>query len=335
MNRRDFLGTVAAGAPALAFGINRPTWADETETRHGDLLIHQKASDQFDIRFTPNRPRPLRLLQLADTHFHPDTTKHSNQATEALLRNLVAREQPDFIIHTGDFVNNDNDQLVEWTGMSILNGLKMPWTLCFGNHDYPVNKAEGSKPLDEIRQNMERGFQGYTDAPTGRHYCYRYNLLNGKSDTPSASLFFFQVGYATGDRRISDAQLAWFNRQMEQDAERGVNTPITVFVHIPLVEYRDLFDSGSAQGVKAENICFDSDTGESFTRFQKSGRVVAVFCGHDHVNNYHGLWKGIDLVYGRVTGLGAYGPPEWKRGGRLITLDLQAPQPATRHTEVF
>jgi len=334
MQRRTFLQTMALSSlPILGHSLIGRTQAAESEQRFGDLLIRPRSTDRYELLFTPSQPRPLRLLQVTDTHFHPGDD--GNRATEKMLRGIVEREQPDFIIHTGDFVNNDSAKPVDWTGMDIMNGLKRPWALCFGNHDYPVKNAEGSLPLDEIRKKMEQGFQGYVDAPTGRHYCYRYDILPKDDAPPRASLFFFQVGYAQGDRRISDPQLEWFRNQIKQDAEQQIDSPITVFVHIPLREYRDLFESGRAEGKKAEDVCFDSDEGQSFRDFTASRRVVGVFCGHDHVNNYHGDWQGIDLVYGRNSGWGAYGPKDWQRGGRLITLDLQMPKPKTVHTEVF
>ena len=332
MLRRHFLKSLATVAAPAA--LSRNLFAAGSDARLGDLEMRPLASDHWQLIFTPDRPRPLRLLQLADTHFHRDQER-STQATEKVLRALVEQEKPDFIVHTGDFVNNDGNRPVEWSGLDVLNGLGKPWTLCLGNHDYPVQKAAGSRSLEEIRLGMERGFQGYTDRPTGRHYCYRYDLLPGEKAQPAASLFFFQVGYAEGDRRISDPQLAWFAEQMQQDKERGASGPITVFVHIPLIEYRSLFETGKADGVKGEEVCFDSDTGASFKQFKQSGRVVGVFCGHDHVNNYHGDWQGIDLAYGRVSGWGGYGPDDWKRGGRLITLDLANPRPALVHREAF
>lgn len=335
MLRRDFLRTVAAGAavPSLLGSMPLGARAGEVEQRYGDLLLRPRATDHLELVFTPSQPRPVRLLQLTDTHFHPGAAV--NRINEKLFRKLIEDNQPDFIVHTGDFVNNDSKDKVEWTGLDIMNGLDKPWTLCFGNHDYPRHGAEGSKPLDEVRQGMENGFQGYVDAPTGRHYCYRYDVLKGDAKKPSACLFFFQVGYDEGDRRISDPQLAWFVQQMLHDAEREVDAPITVFVHIPLVEYDHLYEAGKATGEKGERVCFDSDTGESFRKFADSRRVVGVFCGHDHVNNFHGDWHGVDLVYGRVSGWGAYGPPTWKRGGRLITLDLDSPRPLPTHIEVF
>lgn len=344
MDRRDFLRTAAlASTPALLgmhSGVSRAEAALAPEATHGDVTMQTLATDHYRLVFTPAQPRPLRLLQLTDTHFHPGDT--TNDATDRMLRTLVAREKPDFVVHTGDFVNNDSKDKVEWQGLEILNGLGTPWTLCFGNHDYPVHQAPGALPLDEVRRGMKNGFQGYVDEPSGRHYCYRYDVHtravraeDGGEAKPAACLFFFQVGYATGDRRISDPQLAWLTRQLEQDAKRGVDAPITVFVHIPLLEYHQLFESGKARGQRGEAVCYDSDTGESFEKFSASRRVNGVFCGHDHVNNFAGQWQEIELAYGRVTGWGGYGPADWPRGGRLLTLDLQTPRAKLTHAEVF
>jgi 3',5'-cyclic AMP phosphodiesterase CpdA len=337
MTRRRFLalsslsGLAATRALSIS-AFHAPARADEGELRRGDLLIHRRQSDHYEIRFTPPRERALRLIQITDTHFSPGP---ATERTAAVIRGIVAAEKPDLVIHTGDFVNNDSFGQVEWKGLEVMNDLPVPWTLCFGNHDYPVKQGEGSLTLDAISGRIGHGLQGHVDASTGRLYCYRYDLLPGDGVKPAASLFFFQVGYAEGDRKISMAQLEWFDRQMAADEDREVDGPITVFVHIPIVEYRSLFERGPVEGVKGENVCFDSDTGESFARFARSRRVVGVFCGHDHVNNYHGDWEGTDLTYGRVTGWGAYGPPDWQRGGRLIEIDLAAARPLPRHREVF
>lgn len=52
--------------------------------------------------------------------------------------------------------------------------------------------------------------------------------------------------------------------------------------------------------------------------------VKAMSCGHD--NDFHSLYQGINLMYGRKTGFGSYGPPKhWgpfpaKDGARVIQL---------------
>ncbi len=50
------------------------------------------------------------------------------------------------------------------------------------------------------------------------------------------------------------------------------------------------------------------------------GDVVAMFCGHDHVNDFYGHYYGISLYYGRKTGYGGYGPAPLQRGARVIEI---------------
>lgn len=90
MQRRTFLQSIAVSSmSALTPSLASPLLANEKEQRLGDLLIRPQATDHFDLLFTPPTPRPLRLLQLADTHFHPGD--ESNRATETMLRGLVER----------------------------------------------------------------------------------------------------------------------------------------------------------------------------------------------------------------------------------------------------
>lgn len=44
--------------------------------------------------------------------------------------------------------------------------------------------------------------------------------------------------------------------------------------------------------------------------FKERGDVIALFCGHDHSNDYVNDFEGILLGYGRKTGYGCYGPAE-------------------------
>ena len=45
-----------------------------------------------------------------------------------------------------------------------------------------------------------------------------------------------------------------------------------------------------------------------------------MFVGHDHINNFGGFYKSLELNYGVKTGYGAFNPLEGKRGGRVIKL---------------
>ena len=318
VDRRSFLFTGAAVC-GVASHVGQVV-AEENDpslkaVESSDLVITPKTSDRWELDF--KRDRPLRILQVTDTHF--SSTDEKDRLSVRALDLLVHRTAPDLIVHTGDLVNNDSKGPVTWGGVEYFNKLKRPWALCFGNHDYPVAQSPGSLSLEDFRKSLSNCAMGFAEVGMKRHYCYRHDL-KGASDGPIASLFYFQVGYAEGDRKISDAQLSWYAEQMRMDQESGWDHPILVFVHIPLVEYETMITKGKVTGgVKQESVCFDSDTGASFRAFAASKRVRGVFCGHDHVNNYFGTWEGIGLHYGRVSGWGGYG--KWARGGRLITLD--------------
>lgn len=331
MDRREFLIASAALAAATPFvspangGELDPSLA---EVGSPSLTLTPQASDQWELTFKPKRP--LRILQVTDTHF--SSTNENDQRSVRSLNTLIRNTRPDLVIHTGDFVNNDSKDPVSWLGVDYFNTLRLPWALCFGNHDYPVHEARGSLSLDDYRRSLKNCAMGFAEIEGKRHYCYRHDL-KGADENPVATLCYFQVGYAGGDRKISDAQLVWFAAQMKADQEKGWDHPILVFVHIPLVEFDKLATSGQAAGgVKNENVCFDSDTGASFKAFAGSQRVTGVFCGHDHVNNYFGPWEGIGLHYGRVSGWGGYG--QWARGGRLISVNPTSGQFSQREVLV-
>ena len=48
--------------------------------------------------------------------------------------------------------------------------------------------------------------------------------------------------------------------------------------------------------------------------------MKAIFCGHDHNSDYSGFYKDIELIYGRKTGFGSYGPKYVQRGATVIKL---------------
>lgn len=58
-----------------------------------------------------------------------------------------------------------------------------------------------------------------------------------------------------------------------------------------------------------------------------------LFVGHNHNNDYGGLYKEkIELVYGRKTGYGGYGPWYSERGGRVIKLNEQLNEQTRKST---
>jgi pre-mRNA-splicing factor SYF1 len=79
------------------------------------------------------------------------------------------------------------------------------------------------------------------------------------------------------------------------------------FVHIPIPEAMDVWEQSTepVYGQKREfSNCQGINTG--LHKFAKENAVQAVWSGHDHVNDFVGVWEGVRIGYGRKTGYGSY-----------------------------
>jgi hypothetical protein len=94
-------------------------------------------------------------------------------------------------------------------------------------------------------------------------------------------------------------------------------------MHIPLPEYLDMYNTKIIYGQRYEVVCCSSVNTGLYSAFKEMNNVQAVFCGHDHNNDYWGDYNGIGLYFGRKTGFGGYGPPWYmQRGARVLEFTL-------------
>ena len=315
MERREFL-KVAGAAGLVGTAMGNAVAADEKKAGK-ELTVRQLESDRFVIDFTPAEPRMLRVLQLTDTHFGnlDAESKAEDKKSFAEITQMVKMHRPDFIVHTGDFINNDNSPLTSFEAIDFFDDLNIPWTHALGNHDI------GFRPVPKFRKLMKNASVGEFKGPTKTEYAFRFDIVSSGASDPSFSIFCFDSGARSPGRRVNQPQIDWFNQQMTMDAEKGIKTPALAMIHIPVVEFEKLHAAKQYDGIFGEKVCFDDDKGDTFSAFKRSGRIMGVFSGHDHENDYHGQWEGIELVYGRVGGWAAYG--DLPRGGRLIEINLK------------
>lgn len=311
MTRRQFIG---AGI-ASSIGFANPRLLMSSLAPKPKVI--RIANDRFDF-VLPKQPR-LRILQLADTHFGSanDGNRAKDAHSQTLIRELIATHKPDYVFHTGDFINNDGER-PEFGAIPFMDDLGVPWSVVFGNHDHPNDKA-GQKSLDEYYAALNHATVGFAERTGGgRDYCYRvdFRVDGGK---PFASILAFNTGNPATGMKVNETQTQWFLHQMEADQKAKIETPVLVMQHIPTIEYRDVFDQKLAIGRRGEDVCFEQDQGEIFNHYVGSNRVRAIFCGHDHVNDYVGELRKVKLVYGRCSGFSGYG--DWERGARVIDVD--------------
>ena len=89
----------------------------------------------------------------------------------------------------------------------------------------------------------------------------------------------------------------------------------------------DVWNVAETEGNMLEGtICCSSYNTGFFEAAVSMGDINAIYCGHDHNNDYQGVLEGITLGYGRKTGLGSYGPAEGvANGARIIQLNQNDP----------
>jgi hypothetical protein len=190
----------------------------------------------------------------------------------------------------------------------------------YGNHDPEV---VGYRQIDStILSSKLSVYELGPDSVRG-HGNYVLPVMRRGSDTPGAFLWGFDSGYRGPKGKydwLRESQLSWFKSEHTR-MHKSLETPVTdlAFMHIPVRQYDSVWNTKACRGVKYEKVCWQGDDIGQFDTLK--GRVVAMFCGHDHVNDYTGTLDGLDLVYGRATGYRAYGNDKVPRGARVIQLN--------------
>lgn len=275
----------------------------------------------------------LKILQLTDIHIGngPLTSKKDKKAIQAVCK-LIESTSPDLIILTGDCVfpvtimTGTNDNLTALKVLSnVIEKYKTPWTLCFGNHD-AEDTAQYSKAelCDYLESNelsyciFNRGNQNLDGM--GNHVINLYN----QDETFNSSIFLFDNGqYAgstqlSGYQEISQSQTNWYETKINEfNAKFEKTIQSFVFYHVPGVEYKNAWAEYKQNGANAkliygyanednERISCPKEIGTFWNKVLELGSTKAIFCGHDHLNDFSVEYEGVRLTYGKSIDYTAY-----------------------------
>lgn len=205
----------------------------------------------------------LRVGLMTDLHYAdkaPTKTRYYREAL-AKLDEAVAhmnREKPTLVVELGDFIDQADsvEKEIEWlrTMESHFARLSMPRHYVLGNH------CVGTLTKQEFASNTKAagGFESFEAAGVtfvSLDACFR------EDGTP-----YSRKNFDWKDANVTEAELAWL------EAELGkASGPVIVFAHQRL-------DLDKAHAVR--------NAAEVRSLLEKSGKVLAVFQGHSHKNDY-------------------------------------------------
>lgn len=266
----------------------------------------------------------FKIVQFTDLHWTPRSAQGCAE-TKATMLSVLEQEKPDLAILTGDVVTDEPARRGWDEVTAILNEARMPFIVLMGNHDAEY------LPKDTIYDFLLRspyyvGQRGPRDIKgCGNGVLPVYGSGAGR-DKVEALLYYLDSNDYPSDKRygaydwIHFDQIAWYREQSARYTQEngGQPLPALAFFHIPLQEYGEIVGDVKTYGQKNEGIASSDLNSGLFASLLEMGDVMGTFVGHDHDNDYLGIYKGVLMAFGRVTGKDAYG--DLKRGARIIEL---------------
>jgi hypothetical protein len=269
----------------------------------------------------------FKIVQFTDVHWRNGEAE--DLCCEALMERVLLAEKPDLVVFTGDLIDSGfcQEPLESLkNAVAAVDRSGVPWAAVFGNHDSEAGVSRSSL-MDVLTSYSLCLSESGPDDINGVGNFVLDIMSSGSGSGSAARLFFLDSGsYAPkaigGYDWIHTDQIAWFKQQASGGirGEAGTPVPGLAFFHIPLPEYREVWEKGHCEGNKMENVCSAKVNSGFFSALVEQGDVCGTFVGHDHLNDFIGELYGIRLAYGRATGFNTYGKDGFPRGARVINL---------------
>ncbi len=317
----------------------------------------------------------LKVLQLTDIHIGGGwmSMKKDQMALNAVAA-IINAEKPDFVIVSGDIVYPVPFQAGTFNNKSgakifaeLMETLGVYWTATYGNHDTEAYSYYDREEITDFYKEYPHCLMRDGAKDVDGYGNQVFNIVNSNGVITRSLYTIDSHSYVDGDYfgifwkydNIHENQIEWYKNTVEANRKHNMmklysssfatafgaidtlNPPSSVFLHIPLTEYKDAWYEYADNGyTNTENVKLNYGTaGESgqivfpgiyednfFETMQELHSTDSVFCGHDHLNNFSLNYKGIDLNYSysidylAYVGISKLGS---QRGCTVINIDEQ------------
>ncbi|PQE13066.1 Phosphatase DCR2 protein [Rutstroemia sp. NJR-2017a BBW] len=312
-------------------------------------ILHGRSKPRSDVRpaLRVRKDGKFKIVQISDTHMITGVgvcrdaidadgkdlpESEADPLTVEFIGKILDVERPDLVVLTGDQLHHDipDSQSAIFKVVSPIIEREIPFAAVFGNHDsegvHALSRTAQMSILQNLPFNLSEPGPSHID---GTGHFYLQILAPFPSQLPLSTLYFLdshsQIPSKTHNpdyAPITQSQIDWFThtsqalrRARHNNNNEKAHLSLT-FLHIPLPEFASP-NLRICKGHRREPTEGPSVNSHFYDTLVRED-VVALGCGHDHVNDFCGLlpWedegmetkkRGPWLCYGGGTGFGGYG----------------------------
>lgn len=268
----------------------------------------------------------FKILVTTDLHLY-NKKIFRDKALQTLVKN-ISSAKPDLVLFCGDIVLTDFQQIDTIQFGQMMEKIGVYWAIVFGNHEARAEKEFHKYFLIKNASSFPHCLTKIGDSKLFGFGNCKINIMNSDK-TIKQTLFLMDSGRDIIDKYrkehcvpdeihgydfIKNNQMTWYENSIRDLREAHGDFKSILFLHIPLCEYNkvmvkdengDYVPSGKAEllyGGMYESVGCSSFNSGMFNKIKEMGSTQAVVCGHDHVNDFCALYKGIYLVYAQWGG---------------------------------
>ncbi|MCR5042315.1 MAG: metallophosphoesterase [Clostridia bacterium] len=285
----------------------------------------------YAVELEKDPDRDFVVLNLADIQLGDEQFEETGALVKAQTDRMISELKPDLITLSGDNAVSflAYMDLVKW-----IDSYGIPWAPVMGNHDGQGCPSEFWCAYDfTMGKNClfkfgpaDMGYGNYViNITENGEIIHTLFMMDTHSDIEEDGNINGEKG--SGYDHFWKGQFDWYSWAVDGiKTIAGRTVESSIIIHIPLYEYRDAYAeaTGGANwnenhdlpfvgeyaetsfGAMHEGICCAPQNNGFFDLMLEKGSTKNVICGHDHVNDFSILYRGVRLSYALKDGPGCY-----------------------------